>query len=125
MGRLMPWGLTHGLTHRVCQVCVGQEFQRASRLMCHESTYGSTHDFSNMHIFQNISPKIIKFLPMDHKSFVLSLYAFKSGFDKIMILLLKSNVFFKRKLLVPLQMFCNHQNQSKEQQDLLETLFRR
>ena len=50
--------------------------------------------FSNMHNFQNTSPKIIKFSPMDHKSFVLSLDAFKSGFDKIMILPLKSNKSF-------------------------------
>ena len=34
-------------THRECQDSAGQDFQRASHLMCYESTHGSTHEFQS------------------------------------------------------------------------------
>ena len=58
---------------------------------------------------------------IDHKSSVLALETFESELDKIMILPLKYNkFFFKPKLLITPQIYCNHQNQFMEQQHVCE-----
>ena len=91
MGSTHARGSTHGVDS---QTVPAKKFCVPISPLCHESTHGVDSNFSIMNIFQNTYPKTIKFSPMDHKSFVLALDAFKSEFGKIMILPLKCNKSF-------------------------------